>query len=44
VPAVIVNDRHILFSETMLLKDYDSKGSDRKSLVVSLIGLDAKMK
>jgi hypothetical protein len=39
---VIVNDRPILSSERMVHKDYNRKCSVKKSLGVSLKGLDGK--
>jgi hypothetical protein len=41
--AAIVNNRPILSSERMLHKDYESKYSVEKMLVVSLKGLVTKM-
>jgi hypothetical protein len=41
-PAAILNNRPILLSEMMLHKDYESKYSVKKMLVVSLRVLVAK--
>jgi hypothetical protein len=44
-PSILVRIKLIFSSERMLLDDSDSKGSvGKKSLVVSLKGLDAKTK
>jgi hypothetical protein len=44
MPAAIVNDRPILSSERTLHKDYESKYSVKRILVVGLNELDAKTK
>jgi hypothetical protein len=43
-PSIFIGDKPIFSLETMLHKDYYLKGSvEKKSLVVSLKGLEAKM-
>jgi hypothetical protein len=41
-PSIFIRNKPILTSEMMLYKGYDSEGSVKKSLVVSLKGLCAK--
>jgi hypothetical protein len=44
-PSIFIRNKPIFSSVRMLHKDYDRKGSvDKKSLVVSLKGLDARIK
>jgi hypothetical protein len=42
VIGIFMRDKPIFFSERMLCKDYDHKGSVEKEIVVSLMGFGAK--